>query len=234
MDRGLLDAAEFNNAVLRPPARLPRRLQGLHAAELPPVLGDLRDHVQQAEVRRAAGEHEIDHRLRREAASADMSWKAIDRYSKDYIEMQTRSRGQVLQDAGRDPAAQLDSWDKIIAAKKRREPAVQEISIRSALSPSARCRWERHHVDYRMAYNHFFGAKKARRQEGQEGLIRSSRRPAGRRVAVFFGGGPAHANAERLLLTIDRISTAGRPGLFLADRLAHRADFLGGVLALCA
>ena len=36
LDRGLIDAAEFNNATFRPPAGLPRRGEELHAAKLPP------------------------------------------------------------------------------------------------------------------------------------------------------------------------------------------------------
>ena len=49
---------------LRPHPRLPRRLQGVHAAELPPERRAVRDHVQQDQVRRAAGEDEGDHRER--------------------------------------------------------------------------------------------------------------------------------------------------------------------------
>ena len=44
MDRGLLDAAEFNNAIVGPHARLRRRLQDLHAAELSPERRAVRDH----------------------------------------------------------------------------------------------------------------------------------------------------------------------------------------------
>ena len=40
-----------------------------------------------------------------EAASADMSWKAVDRYSKDYIEMQNEARREVLPHADGDAAA---------------------------------------------------------------------------------------------------------------------------------
>ena len=40
---------------LRPPARLPGRLEGLHAAKLPPERRAVRDHVQQDQVRCAAG-----------------------------------------------------------------------------------------------------------------------------------------------------------------------------------
>ena len=41
--------------LVRPRARLPRRGQELHAAELPPVRRAVRDPVQQAQVQRAAG-----------------------------------------------------------------------------------------------------------------------------------------------------------------------------------
>ena len=64
LDRGLIDAAEFNNAIVRPPAGLPRRGQELHAAELPPERRAVRDPVQQEQARRAAGRAEGDHRLR--------------------------------------------------------------------------------------------------------------------------------------------------------------------------
>ena len=64
LDRGLLDAAEFNNASSDRVLGFPGRLEELHAAELPPVERAVRDPVQQAEVRRAAGRPEVDHRLR--------------------------------------------------------------------------------------------------------------------------------------------------------------------------
>ena len=60
-----------------------------------------------------------------EAASADMSWKAIDRYSKDYIELQTKDKvkfyktpDSVLQD-------QLKLWDGDRREEVRRKPLVQ-------------------------------------------------------------------------------------------------------------
>ena len=49
---------------LRPHPRLRRRLQGVHAPELPPERRAVRDHVQQDEVRRSAREDEDDHRER--------------------------------------------------------------------------------------------------------------------------------------------------------------------------
>src|SRR5204862_272061 len=47
---------------LRPHPRLPGRVQGMHAAELPPERRAVRDHLQQDQVRRAAGQDSGDHR----------------------------------------------------------------------------------------------------------------------------------------------------------------------------
>ena len=55
---------------LRPPPRLPGRVEGVHAAELPPERRAVRDHVQQDEVRRAAGQDAGDHRERRRSRLA--------------------------------------------------------------------------------------------------------------------------------------------------------------------
>jgi len=71
----------------------PERVQGVHAAELPPERRAVRDHLQQDQVRRAAGQDAGGSSQNAvEAASADMSWKAINRYSQDYIELQTKDR----------------------------------------------------------------------------------------------------------------------------------------------
>jgi TRAP-type mannitol/chloroaromatic compound transport system substrate-binding protein len=44
-----------------------------------------------------------------------MSWKAIQRNSQGLHRAQDQGQGQLLQDAGRHPAAQLAAWDKVIA-----------------------------------------------------------------------------------------------------------------------
>ena len=73
-----------------------------------------------------------------QAASADMSWKAIDRYSKDYGEMQKagvkfwKTPDAILK-------SQLAAWDKILDAKGARNPMFKKVSTnRCATSPSGR------------------------------------------------------------------------------------------------
>ena len=109
MDRGLLDAAEFNNASsdrLLGFADVSKvcMLQSYHQnAEQMEII------VQQDEVRRAARQDEgASSRTRSRRPAQDMSWKAIDRYSKDYITLQTTDKvkfyktpDSVLQEAAR-------------------------------------------------------------------------------------------------------------------------------------
>ena len=64
MDRGLLDAAEFNNATSDRILGFADVSKVLHAAELSSECRAVRDFVQQDEIRRAAGQDEGDHRER--------------------------------------------------------------------------------------------------------------------------------------------------------------------------
>ena len=91
-----------------------------------------------------------------EAASQDMSWKAVDRYSKDYIELQKagvkfyKTPDAVLQD-------QLTAYDTA-AGKKTADNAMFKEIIESQKAFAERVvRWELDTVvPRRMAYNHYF------------------------------------------------------------------------------
>ena len=95
-----------------------------------------------------------------EAASADMSWKAIDRYSKDYIEMQrsrasssTRRPDAVLQN-------QLTGYDAAAAKKGEGNALFKEIEASQKAFAERAVRWDLDtNVSRRMAYNHYFGQK---------------------------------------------------------------------------
>jgi len=92
MDRGLLDAAEFNNATSDrilgfPDVSKTCMLQSYHQnAEQLEILFNKTKYDALPEKMKAIITNAAD------AASADMTWKAIDRYSKDYIEMQTKDK----------------------------------------------------------------------------------------------------------------------------------------------
>jgi hypothetical protein len=87
LDRGLIERP--SSTTRRPTAcsGFPDVGQELHAAELPPEPASSSRSFQQGQVHRAAGRAAAHHRLRRAGGVAECSWKAIDRNSKDYIEL---------------------------------------------------------------------------------------------------------------------------------------------------
>src|SRR5437588_11718448 len=89
MDRGLLDAAEFNNASSD-------RALGFADVSKVCMLQSYHQNAEQFEILWNRKKYDsLSPDLKAilgyavEAASADMSWKAIDRYSQDYIELQS-------------------------------------------------------------------------------------------------------------------------------------------------
>ncbi|MBW7902626.1 MAG: TRAP transporter substrate-binding protein [Rhodocyclaceae bacterium] len=160
LDRGLLDAAEFNNAssdrVLGfPDVTKHCMLQSFHqcSEQFEILFNKRRYDALPGELKSI-----IDYAV--QAASADMSWKAIDRYSTDYAEMQQagikfwKTPDAILR-------AQLEAWDKVIAAKEAENPMFKRVNDSMRAFAQRAGRWQNDTlVDYRMAYNHFFGRRR--------------------------------------------------------------------------
>ena len=161
MDRGLLDAAEFNNASSD-------NLLGFPDVSKVCMLQSFHQSTEQFEILfnkkkydALSAEHKSIISYAVQAASADMSWKAIDRYSKDYIDMSTKKGVKFYKTPDAILRKQLQSWDKIMAAKSAENPLFKKVldSMRTFAARAAR--WQNDtNVDYKMAYNHFFAKKK--------------------------------------------------------------------------
>ena len=93
-----------------------------------------------------------------EAASQDMSWKAIDRYSQDYIELQTKDNVKVYKTPDAVLKRQLEIFDDVAKKKAADNPLFKEI-IESQLAFAKRAvQWDLDTVVSRkMAYDHYFG-----------------------------------------------------------------------------
>ncbi|MEW6589510.1 MAG: TRAP transporter substrate-binding protein [Pseudomonadota bacterium] len=161
MDRGLLDAAEFNNASSDnllgfPDVAKVCMLQSFHqASEQFEVLFNKKKYDALNAEHKAIIKHAL------EASSADMSWKAIDRYSKDYLEMSTKKGVKFYKTPDAILRKQLQSWDNIMKTKSAENPMFKKVldSMRAFAGRAAR--WQNDtNVDYKMAYNHFFGRRK--------------------------------------------------------------------------
>jgi TRAP-type mannitol/chloroaromatic compound transport system substrate-binding protein len=161
MDRGLLDAAEFNNASSD-------RVLGFPDVSKVCMLQSYHQNAEQFEIMFNKGKYDalpakmksiIENAV--EAASAEMSWKAIDRYSKDYIEMQTKDKVRFYQTPRGVLQQQLTAYDNAAAKKAADNPLFKEIAESQRAFAARAVKWELDTVvDRRMAYNHYFGGKR--------------------------------------------------------------------------
>jgi TRAP-type mannitol/chloroaromatic compound transport system substrate-binding protein len=156
LDRGLIDGAEFNNASSDKLLGFPDvtkvcMLQSFHqSGEQFEIL------FNRAKYNGLAGELKkvIDYAV--EAASADMSWKAIDRNSKDYGELK-KAGVQFYKTPDAILRAQLASWDKIMEKKSAENPLFKKVlDSQRAFAQRAGAWHGDYTVDFKMAYNHYF------------------------------------------------------------------------------
>jgi TRAP-type mannitol/chloroaromatic compound transport system substrate-binding protein len=172
MDRGLLDAAEFNNASSD-------RLLGFPDVSKVCMLQSFHQNAEQFEIlfnktkfdalpakMKALIESTV------EAASQDMSWKAIDRYSKDYVEMQAKDKVRFYRTPDSVLQRQLQAYDAAADKKAAENPMFKEITASQRLFAERAVKWDLDtNVGRRMAYNHYFA--KAAGKTAPEGSKKS-------------------------------------------------------------
>ncbi len=158
MDRGLLDAAEFNNASSD-------RALGFADVSKVCMLQSYHQNAEQFEITFNKTKYDgLPDKLKAiianavDAASADMSQKAVDRYSQDYVELQSKDNVKFYKTADAVLQKQLELYDEIVAKKAADNPLFKEI-VQSQLAFARRTtRWEQDTVVSRkMAFDHYFG-----------------------------------------------------------------------------
>jgi TRAP-type mannitol/chloroaromatic compound transport system substrate-binding protein len=162
MDRGLLDAAEFNNMTSDRVLGFPDvskvcMLQSFHQnAEQFEIMFNKDKYNALAPKLQAIIANAVD------AASADLAWKAIDRYSQDYIELQTKDKVRFYKTPDSILQAQLTAYDAAAAKKGEGNAIFKEIEASQRAFAERAVKWDMdNNVNRRMAYNHYFGAKQA-------------------------------------------------------------------------
>ncbi|NBW78545.1 MAG: TRAP transporter substrate-binding protein [Betaproteobacteria bacterium] len=161
LDRGLIDGAEFNNATSDRILGFPDvvkncMLQSFHQSgeQFEILFNKTKLNTLPAELRSI-----IDYSV--QAASADMSWKAIDRNTKDYIELK-KSGIKFYKTPDAILKAQLASWDKIIEKKGSENALFKKVLDSQRAYAINAGQWQRDYmVDFKMAYDHFFAKKAA-------------------------------------------------------------------------
>jgi TRAP-type mannitol/chloroaromatic compound transport system substrate-binding protein len=162
MDRGLLDAAEFNNASSD-------RALGFADVSKVCMLQSYHQNAEQFEITFNKTKYDgLPPKMQAiitnavEAASQDMSWKAVDRYSQDYIELQTKDNVKFYKTPDAILKQQLEIYDDVVKKKQADNPLFKKI-IQSQIKFAERAvRWEQDTVvNRRMAFDHYFGANGA-------------------------------------------------------------------------
>jgi TRAP-type mannitol/chloroaromatic compound transport system substrate-binding protein len=158
MDRGLLDAAEFNNASSD-------RLLGFADVSKVCMLQSYHQNAEQFEIMFNKDKYNaLPDKMKAiisnatEAASQDMQWKAIDRYSKDYVELQNKDKVKFYKTPDAVLKRQLEVYDEVVTKKAADNPMFKEI-VQSQLAFAKRAtQWEQDTVVSRkMAFDHYFG-----------------------------------------------------------------------------
>jgi TRAP-type mannitol/chloroaromatic compound transport system substrate-binding protein len=162
MDRGLLDAAEFNNASSD-------RVLGFPDVSKVCMLQSFHQNAEQFEILFNKAKYDalpagmraiLDNAA--EAASQDMTWKSIDRYSKDYAEMERNDKVRFYKTPDSILQQQLSLYDEVADAKSKDNALFREILQSQRRFAERTVKWEMDTVtNRRMAYNHYFNKKSA-------------------------------------------------------------------------
>ena len=161
MDRGLLDAAEFNNASSDrllgfPDVSKVCMLQSFHqnAEQFEILFNGTKYNAMPAKLRSI-----LDYAV--EASSADMSWKAVDRYSSSYEEMQAKQGVKFYKTPDSVLRNQLKVFDEVVAKKSAENPLFKKIVDSQRAFAKRAVKWELDTVvNRRMAYDHYFAPAK--------------------------------------------------------------------------
>ena len=161
MDRGLLDAAEFNNASSDrllgfPDVSKVCMLQSFHqnAEQFEILFNGTKYNAMPAKLRSI-----LDYAV--EASSADMSWKAVDRYSASYEEMQAKQGVKFYKTPDSVLRNQLKVFDEVVAKKSAENPLFKKIVDSQRAFAKRAVKWDLDtNVNRRMAYDHYFAPAK--------------------------------------------------------------------------
>ena len=163
LDRGLIEGAEFNNASSDRALGFQDvskvcMLQSYHQnAETFEILFNKTKFDALPDKIKAIIAHAAD------AASADMSWKAIDRYSKDYVELQTKERVRFYKTPDAILQKQLEIFDQVEAKKSSENPTFKEVAASQRAFAVRAVKWDLDtNVQRRMAFNHYFAKAAAK------------------------------------------------------------------------
>jgi len=162
IDRGLLDAAEFNNTSSD-------RALGFADVSKICMLQSYHQNAEQLEITFNKTKYDaLPAKLKSliatavDASSANMMWKAIDRNSQDYITLQSVDKVKFYKTPDSVLMKQLEIYDQVVAKKSADNPLFKEIVQSQVAYAKRTTQWEQDTVVSRkMAFDWYWGANGA-------------------------------------------------------------------------
>lgn len=158
MKSGLIDAAEFNNPTSDKDFGMQDVSKHYHLASFHQSQECFEIIFNKKLFDKLAKEHQAILEYASEAASSDMAWKAMERYSTDLVKLKTDYGVHVYRTPDSVMADQLKAWDVVVDRINKSDPFFKKV-IDSQMT------WAKRYgayalqnaPDYRGAYEHYFG-----------------------------------------------------------------------------
>ncbi len=158
MKSGLIDAAEFNNPSSDKDFGMQDVSKHYHLASFHQSQESFEIIFNKSLFNKLAKEHQAILEYASEAASADMSWKAMERYSQDLVTLKTKHGVNVYRTPDSVMDDQLKAWDVIIEKFNKQDPFFKKVV-------DSQKAWAKRHgayalnnaPNYQLAYEHYFG-----------------------------------------------------------------------------
>lgn len=158
MKSGLIDAAEFNNPTSDKDFGMQDVSKDYYLASYHQSQESFEIIFNKTRFEKLSSEQQAILEYASEAASSDMSWKAMERYSNDLVNLKTEHGVRVHRTSNEIMAAQLAAWDIVVDRMSATDPFFAKV-VESQKS------WAKRYgayalqnaPDYRLAYEHYFG-----------------------------------------------------------------------------
>lgn len=166
LERGVIDAAEFNNPSSDRVLGFPDVAKNFYIQSYHQAVECFEILWNRPKIEALPAEQQAILRISAEAASADMSWKSQDRYSRDLLAMAQTQGVNVRQTPRPILDAQLQAWDRVIAKMEGDNSTPANGPLFKKICDSQRdwCRrvgnfYLRYTVSPVVSYNHFFAQR---------------------------------------------------------------------------
>jgi TRAP-type mannitol/chloroaromatic compound transport system substrate-binding protein len=158
MKSGLIDAAEFNNPTSDKDFGMQDVSKHYHLASFHQSQECFEIIFNKRRYDKLAKEHQAILEYASEAASADMAWKAMERYSQDLVELKEKHGVNVYRTPDSVMDDQLKAWDIVVKRFNESDPFFKKV-IESQMA------WAKRHgayalnnaPNYKGAFEHYFG-----------------------------------------------------------------------------